>query len=262
MQVGEVDLLGIQTPTPPIITVEPVANVTNYVGASPTFIVEANGFPTNLTYQWSRNNAPISGATKSSYTLANAQLSDSGSTFAAVVSNVNGTTNTTTATLRIIAAPTQPLPVAYMADHPIAWWRLGETPDDAAGNNGRVANDYWGGYSGSYSNAAIAQPGYSPSTDTDTSAQFGILTTSDSMVGSINGIDLSSPTNVPGALAVEAWYKGSSDQLGGAGIISGGFGGGGEIFAIDCGAAAFPTNGIRFFFRDAAAHASPSHSAG
>ena len=252
MQIGEIELLGVQSQTPPIITLEPLVSVTNYVGGNPTFITRAIGFPTNLTYQWSRNGSAIPGATKSSYTKPNVQLTDSGSTYAALISNANGSTNTTAATLYVIAAPTQPVPVAIMGDNPIAWWRLDETPDDSLGNNGRVANDYWGGYNGIYTNALIAQPGYNPSLDSDTAAQFGSVAPSDSMVEGVTGMNLSSPTNVPGALSVEAWYKGTVDQIGGAGLISAGFGGGGEIFAIDCGTGNFPTNGLRFYFRDAA----------
>src|ERR1700733_7686028 len=70
----------------------------------------------------------------------------------------------------------QPYPAAVLADHPTAFWQLNET-------SGTVAYDSAGTDNGSYTNATLGQQGYaqglaaeygySPATDTNSSAQFG-----------------------------------------------------------------------------------------
>jgi hypothetical protein len=244
MQIGEVELLGVQTPTPPVITLQPVSTVTNFVGGHPTFTVAAHGFPTNLLYQWRQNGTDIAGATSSSYTKLNVQLSDSGKVFDCRISNLNGTVFSTSSILYVIAVPTSPLSGSIIADNPIAWFRLDEG-DDGSGNNGRVANDYWGGHAGIYTNVVLNQPGYAPAVDSDKAAQFGIFNPSDSVVRDINGIDFSAPSG-PANFSVEAWANGGG-QLNGAGIVAKGTGGGGEQFNLDVNAGFF-----RFFIRDSA----------
>lgn len=68
----------------PVITRQPVS-VTNVVGGSATFTVEAIGIPP-ITYQWRRINTPISGATNSTLTLTNLVASNF-SSYRAVVSS-------------------------------------------------------------------------------------------------------------------------------------------------------------------------------
>ena len=59
------------------------------LGNTATFSVTASGSHP-LSYFWKRNGAIISGATNFSYTLNNAQLSDSGSKFSCLVTNAYG----------------------------------------------------------------------------------------------------------------------------------------------------------------------------
>jgi len=75
-------------PSPPVINTQP-ANQTVAVGGAATFSVVAAG-SSPLSYFWSRNGLPIAGATTSSYTTNNVQLSDSGSQFSCLVSNAYG----------------------------------------------------------------------------------------------------------------------------------------------------------------------------
>lgn len=92
-------------PSPPVIISQP-ASQTIAAGQSATFSVTASGTPAP-TYQWQRNGTPIAGATGSSYTLANAQLADSGAQFAVIVSNAAGSLTSSAATLTVNAvAPT------------------------------------------------------------------------------------------------------------------------------------------------------------
>ena len=84
------------------------------VGADAKFEVEATG--TAPEYQWQRFNngsarfEDIGGANASTYTLTNAQLSDSTSLFRVRVSNANGAnpTDSNAATLTVLAAPPAP----------------------------------------------------------------------------------------------------------------------------------------------------------
>lgn len=85
----------------PEITSQPV-NRTVSVGQSASFSVTASGTPP-LAFQWQRDGADVAGATSATYTLANAQLSDNGATFRAVVSNDFGSATSNSATLTVTA---------------------------------------------------------------------------------------------------------------------------------------------------------------
>jgi hypothetical protein len=248
--IGEVELLGSNTITAPIIVQQP-ASITVWPGANPTFTVLATGFPTNLTYLWSRGGSPITGATRSSYTLVNAQAGDSGATFSCTVANAQGSTPSGNAILTVLpSAPSGSYPVAIITDQPAAFWRLDES-DNAAGNNGATAFDYFGGHNGSYSNTVLGASGYNPALDTDTAAQFGTFAAIDSFAGAIQGIDFSAPSNNAVAFSVEAWVLGTGiPQTSDAGIVTKGYGGGGEQFNLDCGSSG-ASHKFRFFARDA-----------
>ena len=70
------------------------ASVTVAVGGTANFSVTATGGTAPYKYQWKRNGANISGATAASYSLANAQTTDSGAVFSVVVTD-SATTPTT-----------------------------------------------------------------------------------------------------------------------------------------------------------------------
>ena len=132
-------------------------------------------------------------------------------------------------------------PAAVQADQPIAWWRL----DDGAGSpnratQGLTAIDIIGERNGLYTtNVQVGVPGYSAA-DLDTAAAFGTLA-SKSYVGPISGIDFS--TQGPNAeFSVEAWVR-ASPQTTDNGIVTVGYGSGGEQFDLDA------NNGWRFLVR-------------
>jgi hypothetical protein len=87
----------------PNITTQP-ANVTVTSPAAATFSVVASG--TSLSYQWRRNGVDIAGATSASYVLDPTAVTDSGSTFDVVISNMTGSVTSTAATLTVQAGGT------------------------------------------------------------------------------------------------------------------------------------------------------------
>jgi len=86
---------------PPSITQQP-SNQTVLIGGVAVFSVTATG-SMPLSYFWSRNSEPIAGATNSSYTTNDVQVSASGAQFSCLVSNAYGSTNSLTATLTVLS---------------------------------------------------------------------------------------------------------------------------------------------------------------
>jgi hypothetical protein len=85
----------------PVITNQP-ASLTNVVGTSASFTVGVAG--TAPTYQWSKGNAMISGATNATFTLVSVTNTDAGS-YSVVVSNVFGSVTSSNAVLTVIQQP-------------------------------------------------------------------------------------------------------------------------------------------------------------
>ncbi len=94
---------------PPSI-VTPPQSQTVEVGENAAFTVTASG-SAPLSYQWRFNGANISGATTTSYTRSNAQLTDAGS-YAVVVTNAAGSITSAPGTLTV----TIPCPAANLAN--------------------------------------------------------------------------------------------------------------------------------------------------
>ena len=263
MQIAEVQFLGVQQPVAPGIVVQPApASKTLFQGGTyATTGLQASG-PTPYFYQWYSILAGvtngIANATNSSLILPNVQLSQSGSYFC-VVSNIYGATSSSQLALTVVS-PSPAYVSTIVADGPIAYWRLdegnGSSPNQALPNGGLAANDYMGHYNGIYTNAEIGiTPGYSLF-DSDTAAGFGGFGSGgnqDSFVGYVPAItNLVAASNSPAAFSVEAWVQNPSaaaQTVAGAGIVTYGYGGGGEQFALDCGGT---SNNFRFYFRDAA----------
>jgi len=90
------------------------ASVTVAPGQPATFTVEASG-AAPLSYQWQRAGVNVAGATGTSYTLASPQMSDSGASFRAGISNSSGSTFSNTAVLTVT---TNSAPVATIIEPP------------------------------------------------------------------------------------------------------------------------------------------------
>jgi len=219
----------------PVITQQPTpTNLFRFAGASNTWTVAANaGLP--VFYSWRHNGSVIPGANGASYHLANMQTNHSGN-YTVVISNAFGVVTSSIAALTVVAAPTYPLGQAILTDNPVGYWRLDET-------SGVVARDYVANNNGSYANVQLGQPGYRL-IDTHTAVRFGGLTSSNSCVTNIN---LDFATSGSAAFTVEAWVNGGT-QTTDAGLVTKGYGSGGEQFNLDCGG---PGRAFRFFVRDA-----------
>ncbi len=85
--------------TPPSITTQP-ADKTVRAGQTAKFRVTATG-TLPLHYQWTKNGANITGATKASYTTPPTTLADNGSLFAVTVSNLVGSVTSDNAILTV-----------------------------------------------------------------------------------------------------------------------------------------------------------------
>lgn len=227
----------------PPVFVSAVQPVTRYVGGAPaTFSVIASG-SLPLSYQWKIGTNPVPGATNTTFTTASptAQFSDAGN-YTCVVTNAFGT-NSSTAAFTVLALPTNGYNAVVLADVPVAYWRLDET------NGAALAHDLWGGLDGTYTNTTLGIAGFSP-LDPDTAALFG---PSNSFVGNI---PLNFASNVASngnaAFTVEAWINGTSEQLYDAGIVTVGYGSGGEQFLMDTGNVIGTNHMVRWIVRNAA----------
>ncbi|MBX3736835.1 MAG: immunoglobulin domain-containing protein [Candidatus Didemnitutus sp.] len=87
----------------PTITTQPQSQSV-LAGTGVVFSVVATGKP-NPTYQWNKGGAAIAGATGTTLTFANAQVSDSG-TYTVTVTNSVGSVTSNSATLTVSAPPT------------------------------------------------------------------------------------------------------------------------------------------------------------
>lgn len=93
---------ALTTATPPSIQTQPQGLSVN-TGASVTFTVVATG-TAPLSYQWTFGGGVITGATASSYTLTNAQTTNSGD-YKVTVTNSAGFVTSNAATLTVAAGP-------------------------------------------------------------------------------------------------------------------------------------------------------------
>jgi predicted alpha-1,6-mannanase (GH76 family) len=219
----------------PVIVQQPTpTNIYVFAGGSNTWTMVANAaFP--VSYSWSLNGTPIPTGTATTLKLTNLQTTNSGS-YSVVVSNAYGAATSSIASLTV-ATPTYPLAQTILADHPLGYWRLDET-------NGTVAHDYIAGNNGIYTSKVLVGQTGDKLVDTHKSARFGFLASTDSCVTNISA-DFATTGNA--VFSVEAWVNGGAQSTD-AGLITKGYGNGGEQFNLDCGGGG---HAFRFFVRDA-----------
>jgi alpha-tubulin suppressor-like RCC1 family protein len=112
--------LSVMAPAPmaPLITGQP-QNASVPYGQAATFSVTASS-PGQMTYQWSRDGAPIPGAINSSYVIPMTVPGDDGANFTVVITNDVGSTLSATARLTVTDIPTDtPNRVAAGSSHSV-----------------------------------------------------------------------------------------------------------------------------------------------
>ena len=233
------------------------AVVTLTVNSVPTF--SQNLSPTNLTvwasipfsyavaakgavplyYEWFSNNVAITAATTTNTGIAlTAEPAGATNFYYCVVTNSAGSITSFVGQVTILAPPSAPYVGTIIADHPSGFWRLNEAGIDGQGggpNNGVIAYDYINNNNGIYTNTEL---GNLPNNLRDTnaaSAEFGNLAFQDCDVFAIPNVNFSAASGTNKNFTIECWAKGQALQTVDAGLVSKGYGSGGEQFIIDCG---------------------------
>jgi len=224
----------------PVITQQPApASRFRFTGSTNTLSVIANA-ALPASYSWCLNGTAIPTATAATFQQTNLQTNDSGN-YSVVISNAFGVVTSSIVSLTVAPAPTYPFGQAALADGVLGYWRLDET-------GGTIARDYVADHNGSYTpKVLLGQPGDNL-LDTHKAARFGVLAASDSCVTNIP-VDFATSGNA--AFSIEAWVNGGS-QTTDAGLVTKGYGSGGEQFNLDCGGG---SHAFRFFVRDASGNA-------
>lgn len=178
------------------IAVSPLVRL-GYIGASATFTATAEGSQP-FTYQWFKNNSPLSGQTNAALTLLNLVTNDAGN-YSCTVSNTLGGGVSAAATLTVL-----PLPGGYagavIADEPLAYYRLNQPARAINSGSGGAAGDglYFAGVTRSHSGALAG--------DADASAGFTLAQAQPVLIP--NRPELNS-----GVFTVEAWVKPTIEGL-------------------------------------------------
>jgi hypothetical protein len=225
----------------PVIQQQPTAQQKVCTGSSATLQVGSTG--TNLGYQWYGPAGALNGATNSSLTLTNLQLTQRGYYYVNVTNNY-GMAQSANAWVIVLPSPASPYPQSVLALNPLAYWRLNET-------SGSIAYDFANNNDGTYNNVVLGQPGYDSNFPLKTdpgelAAQF-VSNGLPSLI-SIPTIDLWKPNSGNGQFSIAAWVKADPTAPNGAPIISKGPGSAhdelfSEQFMMDCGG---PGNAFRF----------------
>jgi len=209
--------LNVLTGAPAIAPDLEVSNVTT-VGATEVLAVGVTG-TAPFTNVWMydghtlANGGRISGATTSTLTISNVQLTDAG-TYQLLITNADGNTASIAETLLVIT------PSAYetgiLADEPLAFYPL----DEGSGTN---AYDIAGGHNGAYANP-VTNTATGPSTYIPVGAVFDGTSNGPAIIQSVLIPDTPA-LDFAGQITLEAWVKPVTNQPSGtlADIIAKGY---------------------------------------
>jgi hypothetical protein len=185
------------TPAAPVITAQPQpSNLTVSVGSNVTMSVAASG--TELSYQWLKNGAPVTGnasATTPTLNITNAQLSDTGS-YTAVVSNLGGSTTSSAVSLTVSEGEVAPPPIisSQPADTTVT---IGSPASLSVGATGEGLFYQW------YKNGALISGANAPMLDF-ASAQVADAATYSVVVSNSGGNVTSAPARLLVVSAMQA----------------------------------------------------------
>ncbi|MDR3457537.1 MAG: hypothetical protein P4N60_08830 [Verrucomicrobiae bacterium] len=139
--------LGASLGQPPAIVQTP-QNKTVYVGGRARFDVTSSGTPP-LIFKWAfggnalTNGGRISGADTGHLVVSGLTPADAGS-YSLTIANAYGTNSNTTASLAVVAAPTNAEATTIISSSPVGYWQLNETSGSSA------ALDLVGSFNGIY----------------------------------------------------------------------------------------------------------------
>ncbi|HEV2454288.1 MAG TPA: LamG-like jellyroll fold domain-containing protein, partial [Verrucomicrobiae bacterium] len=258
----------------PMITQNIVnTNSTVFAGSLLEFAIAADG-AIPLHYQWYSNNVSIAGQISPAAMIA-AQPVNATNNYYCIVTNFAGSVTSYVATVTIISLPSAPYTATIIGDHPFGFWRLNDTNldglDNGNGDDGYICHDYANGFNGIYTNVTLGNTPINPNDTNASAAGFNFAPNGDKQDNDVfaipTNVDFSAPPGSNSNFSVEAWVRGgfAAAQGSDAGLVSKGYGGGGEQWNMDCGFdttnAANPTpHSFRFFVRDAGGgvHSVPS----
>jgi hypothetical protein len=101
-------------PGAPVVLAQP-SSQTNYVSLTATFSVLASGSPP-ISYQWTKDGTNIAGANQASLTIKPIAQSDAGN-YMVWLTNVDGFTNSSSATLTVLPPPSSPPSITGLVVH-------------------------------------------------------------------------------------------------------------------------------------------------
>lgn len=195
----------------PVISTAPSGTWNLLSGGAPIFRVKATGAEP-LTYTWRRNGTPIADnetAATAALTLLNSSIASSGS-YSVQVSDATGSATSVPFTVNFTnPSGADPYASKVLADHPTAFWRLGESSGtallDPAGGLNATANL-------NRTERGIAGPrGLAP----DLATRCKLTT---------NGVSASAPyspnVNAAGAFSIECWVKPDVSGNTGSAVLS------------------------------------------
>jgi hypothetical protein len=207
---------------PPSI-VTPPTNTTLFALETAALTVVADGSPP-LSYQWFKDNGPLTAATNATLNLSSVTTNDAGS-YVVRVTNSRGTTNSPAAVITVAD------PAPDLAGGLVLHLKLDETSGAVAIDSSGLAHDgTLQGFAGTPWTAGILDGAIAFNPD-GAAGDDAVLVPDDGSLNFASSMEFT----------LSAWVNGDSTQEGGAPVICKGTGGGGEQFAIDV------FNGYRFY---------------
>jgi hypothetical protein len=218
------------TPSLPPVALTPQ---TRWVGFPATF--QPVSLPNlALSFSWYTNGGLVPGVTTSNLTVTASAAT--AVNYQIVISNSFGTSTSAPVALSILTPPAG-YAATVLADHPIAFYQMGET-------SGTIGYDYAGGNNGNYYDVLLGQPGFSP---VNTNDAVGFQGVANSYLGDIGATSINFAGFQP--FTIEAWAQGGGGQIDGAAILVKGAGNNGttesEQFCFD-----LTQDSYRFFVID------------
>ena len=117
--------INIQSQSFPSITTQPQGRTVYRSGYVNLNVVADGG---NLKYRWQQNGSPLPDGTNASYVIGNADVTNAGAYTVIISNSVGSVTSAPPAVVTVIVPAAGSFEELIVADHPVSWWRLDESP--------------------------------------------------------------------------------------------------------------------------------------